>query len=447
LKLIELFEQTGLMLEKEVSENNFGPCVIDSRNIKPGDTFVALQGEKADGNLYAEAALKNGAGLVVLDNKDIYDNLTGSKILVTDVQVAVKAVGSLKLQDFEGLKIAITGSVGKTSTKELFSSVFSKSRKTYVAQGNYNNDLGVSIVAANLDMTAEIAIFEFGTNSSGEIADLSRYVKPDVAVVTSVGHAHIGRFGSMDDLAKEKFSIAEGMNGGILWINSDAREYAEYFPMNVNVKFFGELDICNIRLTECRYSGGCFDYHVAINGEDHYFRLNHIYDHFVMNSLPVIGAAIDAGVDYEDINQGIREFSPVTGRGKLDVVGEIIIIDDTYNAGYEAVMSSIDNLANMAGGKFAVIGEMAEIEGYEEKLYGSLMEKIKDEDEIIYFLVGENYKKYASDEKNIMFFNDKDEALPTLMKINEGFVLFKASRSAGFETLIESFAKEKDSAV
>lgn len=446
MKLKEIVNALGGVIKADTPNDlPVKKLVIDSRKVEEGDIFTALSGENTDGNLYAQNALDAGASLAIVEDKDIYEKLTGNKVLVRDGLSAIKSLGAYKLKNYKGTKIAITGSMGKTSTKELISSVLRTRKKVYTAYGNYNNELGVAICAANLNMRTSCAVFEFGTNSPGEIEQLSLYIKPHIAVLTGIGHAHIGRMGSMEKLAEEKLSIIKGMNGGTLWVNESCRMYLDEKILGaVDVKYFGTGMNADVILADAgRNNREQFYFTAVYKGIPYCFMLNHPYDHFIANSLAAIGIGFEMELDYQDVMTGILAFKPVTGRGAMVNVGKIKVIDDTYNAGFESIMSAVKNLAEIgAAKKYAIIGEMGEIEGFEEMLYLKLYKLAKSTENINFIFVGQNYCKFA-ETANITIAPTKEKANETVALIEEGLVLIKASRARKFEDFISFMEQER----
>ena len=446
MKLKEIVNALGGVIKAETPFDLAAKkLVIDSRKVEEGDIFTALSGENTDGNLYAEAALKAGAELVIVEDREVYEKLSGNKVLVRDGLGAIKSLGAYKLRKYKGTKIAVTGSMGKTSTKELISCVLRK-KKVYTAYGNYNNELGVAICAANLNMRTNCAVFEFGTNSPGEIEQLSLYIKPDIAVLTGIGHAHIGRMGSMEKLAEEKLSIVKGMNGGTLWVNETCRMYMNDKILSaVDVKYFGTHMNDDVILADAgRNNKEQFYFTAVYMGVPYCFMLNHPYDHFISNSLAAIGIGFELGLGYKDVMTGVHSFKPVSGRGAIVELGSIKVIDDTYNAGFESIMSAIKNLGEInSPNKYAVIGEMGEIEGFEEMLYLKLYKLAKSLESINFILVGQSYCKFA-EAKNITIAPTKEKANETIALISEGLVLIKASRARKFEEFISFIEQEKN---
>lgn len=436
----------GCVLKSHVQEDvkirNF---VIDSRQSRKGSCFIAFKGEKTDGNLYAGAVMNSGASLIILTDEDTYKRVNGNKALVSDPLKAIKDLGTYKLNNYKGRKIALTGSVGKTTTKELISEVLRTRKRVYTSYGNYNNELGVAICAANLKLGTSYAIFEMGTNSAGEIEQLSDYIKPDICVVTGIGHAHIGRFEGIEGLAKEKLSIVNGMRKrGILYIADSCRRFVTPEVMEkADVRYFGsEMDSQVILADVNRTIDGDFYFTAVARNTPYCFKLNHIYSHFVNNSLPAIAIGMTAGLSYTDVMKGIRNFQPKAGRGSIKDFGGVKVIDDTYNAGFESVLSAMKNLSEIPSKrKTAFIGEMGEIEGYEEMLYFKLMKEASELKDINFIFVGKGFNK-AEKVKNINVIQSREEAMDMLSEI-DGTVLFKASRGQKFEEFVNHLEKEK----
>ena len=322
-----------------------------------------------------------------------------------------------------------------------------KSRKrVYTSYGNYNNELGVAICAANLKLGTSWAVFEMGTNASGEISALSKYIKPDVCVITGIGHAHIGRFSGIDGLAKEKLSIVDGMEGkGVLYIPDSCRRFVtDDIKAKAEVRYYGSDMSSRIILADLnRTADGGFYFTAVTRNTPYCFKLNHIYSHFVQNALPAIAIGMMANLSYTDVMKGLRKFQTKEGRGKIKNIGGIKLIDDTYNAGFESVMSAMINLSEIPSEKkTAFIGEMGEIEGYEEMLYFKLIKKASELSNVDFVFVGKGFSRFEKS-KNINVVQTRDEALRLISDVKEGAVLFKASRGQRFEEFVAHLEKEK----
>lgn len=451
MKKINIFEVFKNVVKSSFEWIEYSSVSIDSRIGIDGGIFFAMKGEKTDGNLYLEDALKNRFSYCVTTDPIQYEKLKGERvILVEDSFVSLKNLAEWNLSLYKGRKIVITGSVGKTSTKALAAAVLSQKYIVYEAFKNFNNELGISIVASNLDLDSEIAIFEIGTNRTGEIKHLSGILKPDIGIITNIGHAHIGMFGDFESLKNEKLSISESLAAnGTIWLN-DSIDFSNYhFRSDISIKKFGMNADSDIFIDEISYSNG-IDFIVNIKKPEltkYSFHLNHPYDHFVMNLLPVIGIAFENNLHYEEIYRGILNFNPVDGRGTIKEINGVKIIDDTYNAGFEAMVSSIRNLSKMDGeNKIAILGEMAEIDGFEKELYGKLYDIISETKNISFVLCGGQFKDFSKLD-NVKFFENKEDFIKSMEKIDHGIYLVKASRGKKFEDVVNKIIKEASLAI
>jgi UDP-N-acetylmuramoyl-tripeptide--D-alanyl-D-alanine ligase len=441
--IIELFKD---VVKSNVEYIDYNSITIDSRDVKEGSIFFAFKGAKTDGHLYIDQALSKGAVCCVITDGNYYD-INKPIVLVKDTLSAMKELGRWNLNQYKGKKIVITGSVGKTSTKAILSLVLSQKLKIYEAFKNFNNELGVSIVTSNMDLDAQYAIFEIGTNNPGEIKSLAEFLKPDVGIVTGVGHSHIGRFGSIKEITKEKLSIFEGVKkDGVLWIN-DGVDTSDYkFPEGIVIKKFGFSKDSDIYIEELNVEKD-LNFIVNFNNFKYCFKINHPFSHFAINALPAIAIAFENQFHYEEIYRGLDKFVPVEGRGEIIRTNNKIIINDTYNAGFEAVLSAVENLSRIdATKKIAILGEMAEIDGFEEKLYPRLKKEVEKRKDIHFYLVGESFEDFNSLE-NVSYFKDKSDLINAGILKGDGVYLVKASRSKRFEELVEYLKKGEDNAI
>jgi UDP-N-acetylmuramoyl-tripeptide--D-alanyl-D-alanine ligase len=359
LKTICVEVIAGLIEHLGKSIFQFNNILIDSRKIEPGDAFIGIKGRNTDGNLYATEALKRGASFVVVDNDEIYRGLNGNKILVRDSFRALKSIGAFYLENYDGLTVAITGSAGKTSTKELLYTVLSRKFQVYRNYKNYNNALGLALCSANLDMGSDIAIFDCGTNGKGEILELSNYLLPDITIITNIGYSHIGHFGSLEEIAKEKLSIIEPLTVQELWINnSDYKKYNHLIDKLVHVKTFAyKKDLnANIYIDKLEYVNNKIHFNVCYKNRTRQYILNHFFTHLAYDALPAIALAIDMGIPEKLICESLAQYIPLSGRGCMINIDNITIVDDTYNASYDAIIASLNILSIRNEEKIVILG-------------------------------------------------------------------------------------------
>lgn len=416
---------------------------LDSRLVKENSLFFACKGENSDGNLYAQKALEQGACCVIMDNKELYDNIKGNKILVNDTLAYMQEVGKYRFDSLSktGKRvIAVTGSFGKTGMKEMLKYIFSQKETVYATDGNKNNMLGVMLTGCGIDDNATTIIIELGSNNFGEIKELTEIVKPNMALVTSVGHAHIGRFKTFERLIFEKMSISDGLakNGEFI-----IPTMLTPFVPKGDFKFrtFGESNNSGIRITSYNH---CTEYITfTTNLTNREFRINHPYMHMAENSLAAIYAALLSNISEDKIAQGLLEYKSAQGHGSLLKLDDLFLIDDSYNAGFESYLKSAKslNMINITP-KYAIFGEMGEIEGYEESFYNEISQLAFEYEDINFYLVGESYAK-ASSLKNREIFLTKEDVIEKVKNIKSGAVIVKASRAKKFEDIVKAIKESR----
>ncbi len=434
---------------KIVDDIEIGNIVIDSRKVKQQDVFIAIKGEIHNANLFTTEVVKKGASLLILSDKKIYDSLICNKVLVADGARFLIDTAKVFFDRFNGKKILITGSFGKTSSKELLKCILSTKYKVYATEGNYNNELGVSLTGINLDMNADFIIIEAGSNAMGEIGLLSKMVKPDMVVITNIGHAHIGRFGSYENIVHEKLSAADDVTeNGSVFLPREFYSNIQY-RKGLDIYTFGDKE-SNISLSEINSNDNGVTFKVSTGDKE--YRLNHIYHHIAFNCLPLILLAEKVGLSYQEIYDGIELYSPINGRGNIFYVGELAIVDDTYNAGFESVISTVNSIANINDRrKYVILGEMGEIDGYEQELYSKIISLVTIYSDTEFYFLGDSFNKFIDNDikksPNIKLYNSRDQLLVDLLKIDKNekcILLFKASRSRRFDTLVSELLENRE---
>ena len=429
---------------------------IDTRKINAGDCYVGIKGEKNDGNkFYMEAFLK-GATIVILDDYTInkedekYLEENGKSIVV--VEDSVKALGELakyKRSLFKCPVVAVTGSAGKTSTKDIIYSVLKEKYNAHKTIGNQNNHLGLPLTVLALDESKEVLVLEMGMNHAGEISYLTSIARPDVAVITNVGTAHIGNLGCRENILKAKLEILEGLSPeGTLIINNDNDLLHEWYLDNkdkyhiltIGINNPSDFQASNIFLEEDGSTFTCndFTYEVPVGGE-----------HFIYNALEAIAVASIFDVDDKSIRKGILNFELSSNR--MNIINEeardITIIDDSYNANFDSMRYAIKYLSGLDGRLIAVLGSMKELGDYTEDLHRKLGKIIVDEEIDILITVGDE-AKFINDEAEKLGFNKdcsyhfslNSEAIDCLNNILEkdDKVLIKASNSLNFKEIVDA---------
>lgn len=421
----------------------------DTRTIKKGDTYIGIKGEKFDGSLFWKNALNNGAETVIINNikLDEIEEYKKQNKNIIQVEDTIKAIGEMasykmKIQKEKyNLKVVgVTGSVGKTSTKDIIANILSKKYKVLKTEGNNNNHIGLPLTILRLQ-DEEIAVIEMGMNHLGEISYLTKIAKPDIAVITNIGTSHIGNLGSRENILKAKLEILEGMDKKKIVINNDNDLLNKWYlenKNNIEIHTFGiknesEFNAKNIKLKEnssefiCENKSEKINIEVPVGGE-----------HFILNALCGLTVGKLLNLNNEEIKNGIKDFKLTAKRMEINhLKNNITIINDSYNASYESMKASISNLKNMNGErKIAVLGDMFELGDFSEKLHREVGTEIYKNKIDKLYLIG-NYSKFIGEEaekegykkENIFYFENKDELFNNLKNnLKSGdVILIKAS--------------------
>lgn len=415
-------------------------ATFDSRGNCAGKLFFAVKGTKSDGNEYAQQALDKGAVLAIMDNKELYEKVTGNKALVENTLDCVYSMGRKRLLDSKAVKIAVTGSYGKTGTKEMLLNALRLKYCVYGTEGNHNNELGVLLTACGMPFNTEVAVFELGSNASGEISVLSKLVKPAIALVTGAGTAHVGKFGGQKAIVKEKLSITDGLQPeGTLVVNDLLCEYVNKYSAD-SIVFYGANEQSPYRLTEYTVVGRTLHFVVQSKEDTFTCLLNYPYPHIAENFLAVLAVGDLLNVKGVSTVTSLASFVIPDGRGNIIDIGSLVVVDESYNASKEAVLRAIEALSLFDYiNKYAVIGEIGEVSGYEKEIYDTIVEEAGKRKGVHFIFSGEAYKEYKNSD-NIAVCLTEEDTFKELEKIKEGVVLVKASRSFGFEKYVKILA-------
>ncbi len=340
---------------------------IDSRSIRTGQLFIALVGENGDGHAHVAAALARGAAGAVVHRlpDDVADD--APLLQVEDTFQALHDMARYARARFTGRLVAVTGSVGKTTTKEMLRMILSAQGKTWAAEASHNNHWGVPLTLARMPPDADYAVVEIGMNHAGEIAPLARLAQPHVAVVTNVASAHIGHLGSIEAIADEKVSIAEGLEpGGVLLLPVDSDQFARMAAASgATVQSVG-VGAADHRLLSVQLHADGSDVQASIGGVHLSFTLGTPGRHMATNAVTALAAATALGADPAQGALALEMFRPGAGRGlrrDIDVAGgSAILLDESYNASSAAVRAALAVLAlTSAVRRLAVLGDMLEL--------------------------------------------------------------------------------------
>ena len=432
---------------------------MDSRDVRPGDLFVALKGEAMDGHRFIEAAFAKGAIAAIVDRQVDYPH-----VLVEDTTAALHALAHAARERSEAVRIAVTGSVGKTGVKEAIFACLDRASRgaAHRSVRSYNNHVGVPLSLARLPARAKFGVFEMGMNHAGEIAPLTAHVRPHVAIITTIAPAHIENLGSLEAIADEKAQIVTGlMPGGTAIIPADS-EWAQRMAdharaLGHKVITFGRARDADVRLLDAIPAPGGGGSLVTADLGD--IRLCYTIaepgDHWIVNSLGVIAAVRAAGGDLASAGLALAEMGGLKGRGARHTItvagGTMLLIDESYNANPASMRATLKALGQTpAARRIAVLGSMKELGDFSDGFHRQLAEPLAEAGVAHAILVGEEMRALAAElgkgagdllGKGVRFAHcqSPDEAFAALGEFGLGdgdAVLVKGSNSVGLGTLV-----------
>lgn len=438
--------------EEEICEN----FSRDSREINKGDIYLGIKGERFNGsNFYIEALKKGAKGCILQDIEINEEDINKYKdkfiIIVENVVKALQEIAKYKRSLYNIPVIGITGSVGKTSTKDIIASVMATKYNVLKTEGNYNNEIGLPLTILKLK-EHDALVLEMGMSAFGEISLLTDIAKPTTAVVTIIGSSHIGELGSRENILKAKLEILEGLdkNGALitnndndllnLWNlnNSDNHKHITYGIENKSI-----INAKNIYIGEDRSS-----FEIEINGAKYTVKVPVAGKHFIYNSLAAIAVGLENNIEIEKIIEGISKFS-LTKR-RMEIIknkNNVTIINDCYNASYESVKVALEYLSNTkTNRKIAVLGDVLELGEFSKQMHKKMGEEVVNNNIDILVTVGNEAKfianKVKSENKNILVYSfdnnvDASNLLKEIMQEND-IVLVKASNGMHFEEIVDA---------
>lgn len=425
----------------------------DTRKIEKDDIYIGIKGETFDGSKFWRQALEKGAKAVIVENIDFTEEKEEFKdktiIKVKDTLKALYKIAQYKRSLYDIPVIAITGSVGKTSTKDIVASVVGQKYKTLKTIGNNNNNIGLPFTILRMK-DEEAMVLEMGMNHLGEISLLTSIAKPTICIITNIGTSHIGNLGSRENILKAKLEILEGCDEPTIIINNDNDLLHKWYEENeqkTEIKTYGikeksDLNAKNIILEEsrsqftCEFKNENLQIIVPVGGE-----------HFILNSLCAVTVGKVLGIENEEIIKGIESFELTKKRMDItELENGVKIINDAYNASVESMSASLKSLSEFKDGrKIAVLGDMFELGNFSKMLHEKVGEEVLENKIDILICSGENSKyiyekaKEKMDIQNVYYIEDKYEIISLLEKINKpgDVILLKASNGMKFYDLAE----------
>ena len=452
LKVKELLEATNGKLLNGNLEDEINNYKIDSREVKSGDFYIPIVGENVDGHRFINDTVKNNCSGFFVSNIDSIDiqkiKEVNKDIIIIEVEDTKKALVDIgifnrnKHKDIE--VVAITGSVGKTSTREIVSSVLSQQKNILVTEKNMNSYIGMPLMTLKLE-AQEMAVLEAGIDFVGEMDILNKLLVPDVAVVTNIGTSHIGKFGSQDIIFQEKTKIANGLKGKkILLLNGDDEYLRRYENPSVKILYYSIKDAKNIIINE-----NTIEYDTLIYNIEEHIIVNALGNHNILNFLVAIKIGEIYNISVDKIKRGIFQYQNISRRMEKISFNNITIIDDTYNASPSSMQSgliSIDEIKDKR--KIAVLADILELGDYAKEIHLKMGKVFKDLKYDVLIAYGENMKYLIENAKNyvkeVYYCKDSTEAekkVREIMREND-VIYFKGSNSMSVNKIVDDLKKD-----
>ena len=426
----------------------------DTRTIKDGDCYIGIKGENFDGNLFWETALEKGASIVIVQNVDFTSEnkekwADKNIIKVKDTLEALYSIARYKRSLYDIPVIAITGSVGKTSTKDIVANVVAKKYKTLKTEGNNNNNIGLPFTILRMQ-DEEAAVLEMGMNHFGEISLLASIANPNICIITNIGTSHIGNLGSRENILKAKLEILEGSKKRAIIVNNDndlLHKWYEENKENYNIKTYSITEKSDVMAKDITLKENASDFTCNINGKEERITVPVGGEHFVLNSLCAISVGEVLGIEADKIKSGIESFELTKKR--MDIIelqNGVKIINDAYNASLESMKASLKVLAEFKDNrKIAVLGDMFELGDFAKELHEKVGEEIVKNKIDILIAAGENSKYMAEiarkgiGEEKVYYLEEREKIEVLLQEIVKkgDVILFKASNGMQFYKIAE----------
>jgi UDP-N-acetylmuramoyl-tripeptide--D-alanyl-D-alanine ligase len=429
---------------------------FDSREVQRGDLFVAMPGTVHDGHKFVERAFAAGAAGAIVSQPVVH----GPHVLVDDTFAALRALGRASRERSRAAILGVTGSVGKTSTKEALYAALDRNRpgKVHRSVKSYNNHTGVPLSLARMPRDSEFAIFEMGMNNAGEIRALAAQVRPHVALITAIAPAHIENLGSMEAIADAKAEIFESLEpGGIAIVPNDtpyrdrlvkaARRHTDHI-----ITFgSGDADVHAVHAVAAEAGGSLIS--AVLLERELTFTISQRGEHWVSNSLAVLAAVEVVGADVGLAGLALADLGGLKGRGQRHVIeldgGELVLIDESYNANPASMAATLKSLGaeRDATRRIAVLGPMRELGEHSDALHAGLAPAIVSAHVDRLILIGDEMRPLESalagqvQTEHVCTVDEATDALRHLVHPGDA-VLVKASNSVGLAKLVESMAKE-----
>ena len=435
MKLSELIKITGANCITPFEKDFDVSISTDTRTIKKGDFYLPLKGASFDGEKFIEQAIEKGAigSFCTDDSISINKSVDGEPIplllQVPDTLVAYLQLANYRRRQLDFTVVAITGSSGKTTTKEIIASTLGSKYKVFKTPLNHNNEIGLCQTIFATPKDTDVLVLEMGMRGLGEIELLSKYAEPDITIISNIGTAHIGRLGSRENIAKAKCEIVKYQRGNIFIAHNDEL-------IKKTIDFDGEkiyYSINDVNILEKNVDYSIFEY------KNNIYKLNVSGDYNIENALSAINVGIKLGLNIEEIKKGLEQYRPIEKRWESVFVNGFEIINDSYNANPESMRAFLNTIFELYNDYVIVLGDMGEL-GENEKQYHAELGKyiFKNKPDAKILTVGNLSQNISNSCNGIHFNNIEDSAEYIKNNISKTSKIFlKASRSMKFEKFID----------
>ena len=439
----------GGWVDPKYKDKTFFGANNDTRKLEPEQLFVALQGVR-DGHDFIPMALERGAAAVLCTHCD------GDypAIVVEDTRIALGTIAREERQRIGMKVVGVTGSVGKSTTKEMIAAVLGSTWNVSKTPVNHNNDIGMPMAILGMSEDTQIAVLEMGMNHFREIAYLTEIAKPDLGVIINIGTMHIEHLGSREGILKAKLEILEGMpaDGPLILNGDDVLLWGAQEQLLRKPVYFGSSNACCAVCGADVYEDGeCIRFHVKRGSTDFSVTLPVVGQHYVSDALAAVAVALELGVSPEKISEALVDFQNMEGRQEIFRAGEYTIIKDCYNAGPESMAAALSVLGNKPGRRVAVLGDMLEL-GVRATAEHYKVGRIAAEKADLVFAYGPNSIRVlhgaitgGMPEKYARAFEDQAQLAKVLKQLAQpgDVLLFKGSHGMHMERVLEAFLREE----
>ncbi|HIX83081.1 MAG TPA: UDP-N-acetylmuramoyl-tripeptide--D-alanyl-D-alanine ligase [Candidatus Megamonas gallistercoris] len=453
--LTQVMQATNAVLKKLTASSVFGGVTTDTRKVEEGMLFVALKGEKFDGHDFiAQAAQKGAIGAIVNKDYDVslLEDVDIDVLAVEDTLKAYQDLAKFWRSKFSIPVIGITGSNGKTTTKDLTAAVLSGKWNVLKTQANFNNEIGLPMTLLQINKTHDAAVVEMGMRGLGQIKALTEIARPTIGVITNVGETHLELLGTIENIAKAKGEMAQAIeiNGKVI-LNADDEHVAKMHEITkAHAVYFGINRAADVKAFDIKTEDGKTEFEAIVGEKMAHFTLNMLGIHNVYNCLAALAVGYACGLTIEEMQKGLSSFRPTAMRFEYRKIGDFSIINDAYNASPASTRAALKNLAQVANGrKILVMGDMFELGSVETAAHEAIAQQAQEAGVSVLITRGKLTENTAVKARELgmeqVYECESHEAAVAVLKkvLQKGdTVLFKGSHGMHMEKIIELLENE-----